>query len=64
MGLLGIPCATRKRRYRDLSRSMDPLRAITPRGGTYGNEADVYEPDWERAFWGENYEELVRVKRK
>ncbi len=43
---------------------MDPLRAITPGGGTYGNEADVYEPDWERAFWGENYEELVRVKRK
>ncbi|KAK0452197.1 FAD-binding domain-containing protein [Desarmillaria tabescens] len=50
--------------YRDLSRSMDPLRAITPGGGAYGNEADVYEPDWQRAFWGEHYEELVRVKGK
>ncbi|PBK88213.1 FAD-binding domain-containing protein [Armillaria gallica] len=56
--------AQQEKAYRDLSRSMDPLRAITPGGGTYGNEADVYEPDWECAFWGENYEELVRVKRK
>ncbi|KAK0229596.1 FAD-binding domain-containing protein [Armillaria nabsnona] len=56
--------AQQEQAYRDLSRSMDPLRAITPGGGTYGNEADVYEPDWERTFWGENYEELVSVKRK
>ncbi|KAK0229643.1 FAD-binding domain-containing protein [Armillaria nabsnona] len=56
--------AQQEKAYRDLSGSMDPLRAITPGGGTYGNEADVYEPDWERAFWGENYEELVSVKRK
>ncbi|SJL16582.1 uncharacterized protein ARMOST_20108 [Armillaria ostoyae] len=46
------------------SASPVPLRVITPGDGTYGNEADVYEPDWERAFWGENHEELVRVKRK
>ncbi|KAK0204351.1 FAD-binding domain-containing protein [Desarmillaria ectypa] len=56
--------AEQEKGYRDLSRSMDPLRVVTPGGGAYGNEADVYEPDWERAFWGENYEELVRVKRK
>ncbi|KAK0183695.1 FAD-binding domain-containing protein [Armillaria mellea] len=56
--------AEQEKGYRDLSRSMDPLRKITAGGGTYGNEADVYEPDWERAFWGENYEELVRIKRK
>ncbi len=63
MGLLGIPCEEEKA-CQDLLQSMDPLREINPSGGTYGNEPDVYEPDWERTFWGENYEELVRVKRK
>ncbi len=56
--------AQQEKAYRDLSQSMDLLRAITPGGGTYGNKADVYEPDWECTFLGENYEELVRVKRK
>ncbi|KAK0229694.1 hypothetical protein EDD85DRAFT_134549 [Armillaria nabsnona] len=63
VGRLGVP-AEQEKAYRDLSRSLDSLREINPRGGTYGNEADVYEPDCEHVFWGENYEELVRVKRK
>jgi hypothetical protein len=48
---------------RRLNEFMQPLRAATPGGGAYFNEADVNEPEWQRSFFGENYNELVRVKR-
>ncbi|SJL16617.1 uncharacterized protein ARMOST_20143 [Armillaria ostoyae] len=48
---LGDPCGTRQVDH-DLSRSMDSLRVTTLGGGAYGNEADVYPPDWQRAFPG------------
>ncbi|KAH6686903.1 FAD binding domain-containing protein [Plectosphaerella plurivora] len=41
-----------------------PMRDLTPGGGSYLNEAFTYEPDYERTFWGENYERLLRIKRK
>ncbi|KIY70304.1 FAD-binding domain-containing protein [Cylindrobasidium torrendii FP15055 ss-10] len=50
--------------YHGLSNSMNALRAITPGGGAYFNEADVYEPEWQDAFWGENYEKLLAIKQK
>ena len=28
------------------------------------NEGDVYEPEWQYAFWGGNYERLRKIKRK
>lgn len=42
---------------------MGPLRAATPTGGTYGNEADIGEPDWQKSFWGENYNRLLSIKK-
>jgi hypothetical protein len=27
-------------------------------------QAFPFEPDWQHAFWGENYERLARIKRK
>ncbi|HTM20195.1 MAG TPA: FAD-binding protein, partial [Kofleriaceae bacterium] len=33
--------------------AMDVIRAATPDAGTYGNEADYFEPDWQRSFWGD-----------
>jgi FAD/FMN-containing dehydrogenase len=41
---------------------LGPLRELTPAGGTYGNEADIAEPDWQNAFWGENYSRLLKIK--
>lgn len=42
---------------------MDPIRAITPDGGAYQNEADVYEPDAIGSFWGaQNYARLLDIK--
>ncbi|KDQ14469.1 hypothetical protein BOTBODRAFT_32595 [Botryobasidium botryosum FD-172 SS1] len=33
-----------------------------PDMGAYINEADVNEPDWQRVFWGSNYDRLLRIK--
>lgn len=33
-------------------------------GGTYINEANPFEPDWQNVFWGSNYERLLEIKRR
>ena len=39
------------------------LRSLTPGGGTYLNEADVMDPDWQKAFYGyDNYLRLSSIK--
>ena len=43
---------------------MAPLRKVSPAGGAYGNEANIGEPDWQQAFWGENYPRLLELKKK
>jgi hypothetical protein len=44
---------------------MDRMRDITPNSGAYLNEADPYEPNHTRSFWGdENYERLLKIKRQ
>ncbi|SPO07197.1 related to FAD/FMN-containing isoamyl alcohol oxidase MreA-like, putative [Cephalotrichum gorgonifer] len=32
--------------------------------GAYLNEADAYEPDFQRSFWGANYQRLYKIKEK
>jgi FAD/FMN-containing dehydrogenase len=44
--------------------AMKIIRDATPGAGTYVNETDYFEPDWQRAFWGENYARLLAIKRK
>jgi hypothetical protein len=45
--------------------AMNPLRALTPDGGAYLNEADTFEPDPASSFWGkENYGRLLALKKK
>ncbi|CAA0101712.1 Mitomycin radical oxidase [Mycolicibacterium vanbaalenii] len=39
------------------------IRDATPGAGTYFNEADYFEPDWQHAFWGTNYDRLLSIKR-
>ena len=38
------------------------LRELAPDFGCYLNEADVYEPDLPRAYWGDNYAPLLNIK--
>ncbi|KAH7321613.1 hypothetical protein BKA65DRAFT_408007 [Rhexocercosporidium sp. MPI-PUGE-AT-0058] len=40
------------------------LEAVTPGSGAYMNEADFRQPGWQEVFFGQNYEELVEVKRR
>lgn len=46
------------------TKAMAALRAIAPNAGTYVNECDYFQPDWQRAFWGPNYPRLLAVKRR
>ncbi|WAO87413.1 FAD-binding PCMH-type domain-containing protein [Fusarium falciforme] len=40
------------------------LRELTPGGGSYMNEGFPFEEDWQHTFWGDNYERLLKIKRK
>jgi FAD/FMN-containing dehydrogenase len=44
--------------------SMDEIRKLLPRVGSYVWETNYFQPDWQNAFWGENYARLKRVKDK
>ena len=44
--------------------AMAAIRKSTPDAGAYANEADYFEIDWQRSFWGENYPKLLSIKRK
>ncbi|KAK3986410.1 hypothetical protein QBC44DRAFT_248259 [Cladorrhinum sp. PSN332] len=45
-----------------MNRLMEPLKAATPGGGAYLNEADPAEPNWQESFYGVNYKRLKRIK--
>lgn len=38
--------------------------ALTPGSGAYHAEGDYMQPDWQQAFWGEKYPELLRIKKR
>ncbi|KAK0623903.1 hypothetical protein B0T14DRAFT_565220 [Immersiella caudata] len=46
------------------NRFLKPLRDITKGTGSYINEGDPGEPDWQASFFGANYKGLLKIKRK
>lgn len=44
--------------------AMTALRAVAPNTGTYVNECDYFQADWQQAFWGANYARLRRIKQR
>lgn len=44
--------------------SMNEIRKLLPRVGSYVWETDFFQPNWQDAFWGENYARLRAVKDK
>jgi hypothetical protein len=41
---------------------LGPFKELTPGGATYVNEANYLEPEWQAAYWGENYNKLLEIK--
>ena len=44
--------------------AMRELLRVAPSGGSYVAETDFFERNWQSSFWGRNYPELARIKRK
>jgi hypothetical protein len=40
------------------------VEAATPGSGSYVNEADFRQPNFQSTFWGENYAKLLSIKKK
>ena len=47
-----------------VSAAMKVIRDATPGTGSYVNETDYFEENWQREFWGENYPRLLAIKQK
>jgi hypothetical protein len=43
---------------------LGPVKELTPGGATYVNEASYLEPEWQAAYWGENYNKLLEIKQR
>ena len=52
------------RRAVRVTAAMAPIRAIAPGAGSYVNETDYFEENWQEAFWGNNYAHLQAVKNR
>ena len=44
--------------------AMDEMLRCAPGAGSYVNETDWFQADWQRAFWGPNYPRLLAIKRR
>jgi FAD/FMN-containing dehydrogenase len=47
---------------RAVTEVMNIIRAVAPDAGSYANETDYHQPDWQRSFWGDNYARLLKIK--
>lgn len=43
--------------------TMQKWRDVTPGSGSYVNEADRLEPNWQQSFWGDKYARLLEIKK-
>lgn len=65
----GMPGATpdlakARREAAVTNQTMDAIRAVAPRAGSYVSESDYFLRDWQQGFWGSNYPRLAAAKRK
>jgi len=49
---------------RGVAGAMRLIRDLAPGAGTYLNECDYFEPDWQSSLWGSNYPRLLAIKRR
>jgi FAD/FMN-containing dehydrogenase len=49
---------------RGIQQAMAELRKVVPDFASYVSESNFFEKQWQRAFWGDNYPRLLKVKTK
>jgi hypothetical protein len=47
-----------------VDQAMNILKEACPGAGSYVNEADYFEENWQREFWGVHYPRLLSIKRR
>ena len=40
------------------------IETATPGAGSYVNESSYFDKDWGKLYWGDNYEQLLKIKRE
>ncbi|KAL1857968.1 hypothetical protein Plec18170_003192 [Paecilomyces lecythidis] len=45
-------------------RKLGAMKNLAPGTGTYVNEADPYDPDWKKDWFGDRYDQLLSIKKK
>ncbi|KAF2257823.1 FAD binding domain protein [Lojkania enalia] len=61
----GIAAEIVKSVYQDITfKKIEPLRKFSPDTGAYFNEVDSNEPNWQKSFFGKNYDRLRKIKQK
>ena len=49
---------------RAIRQATDELLKVAPGTGSYLSEADFFDPDWKRSYWGANVDRLAGVKKR
>jgi FAD/FMN-containing dehydrogenase len=47
-----------------IGQCVEQLRAVAGQNGSYLNETNYFQKDWQQSFWGDNYSRLVEIKQK
>ncbi|CZR69696.1 related to isoamyl alcohol oxidase [Phialocephala subalpina] len=58
------PVELQAQRHKRFARYFQIWRNVSPGAGAYMGEADPAEPNWQVAFYGENYPRLLSIKNK
>jgi FAD/FMN-containing dehydrogenase len=47
-----------------IASAIGELRKVAPEPAAYVSESNFFEKDWQRSYWGANYERLRAIKRQ
>jgi FAD/FMN-containing dehydrogenase len=47
-----------------VAEAMAVIRSVSPESGSYVNESDFFEDDWQHSYWGDHYPRLAEIKRR
>lgn len=51
-----------KTKVQKIDAAMQIIAQVTPNSGSYLNETDYFQKNWQEAFWGINYSKLLEIK--